>query len=546
MKEIELPDGSIGEFPDEMDDNAIASVLRKQYGSQPAPVEPPKQSRKDSILARFGRGLADPSVAAAQLVGKGLTAINVPYGREITDTYKQMENQYQADRAASGETGTDWARIAGNVVSPTNLAAVGKIPMAGSLGQKVIGSAAAGEIAGALTPAYDDNFAKQKAGQIALGGIIGGALQPVASGLGRIISPKASMNPELQLLKSEGVQPTIGQALGGIVNALEEKLQSVPIMGDMISVARKRANKGVEQAAFNRALKPIGQKLPEGLSGNDAVAFTEQALRDKYDDVLGKIGAIKPDEKFNAKTLELKSMVDGLKMPDAEKQKFALALDDVMSSVDDNGVITSDAYKALESSLGSQASMLGRSQNIYEAKMAPAVKQLQQNLKEMLDRQAGDLSGELKNANAGWANFKRVQKAASSVGSESGQFTPAQLQAAVKATDKSKDKAAFARGNALMQDLSGAAKNVLGSKVPNSGTAERLMYGAGALGSGFVNPAIPVGLTAGAGAYTAPIQNALVKLATERPDLAPQIAERLNALAAPATAGFIPNRMGNQ
>jgi len=511
--------------------------------SQPAPAAQ-KVSRKDSFLSKVVRGMADPSVAAAQLVGKGLTAAGVGYGQEITDTYKTMEDQYQARRAASGDTGTDWARIAGNIASPTNIGIFGKIPIKGTMGQKVIGSMAAGEVAGLLTPAYDENFAKQKAGQVALGGAVGGLIQPVASGIGRVISPKASQNAELALLKKEGVQPTIGQALGGRAASLEEKMQSVPVMGDMISIARQRANQGVETAAINRALKPIGQSLPKGLRGNDAIAFTEQALKDKYDDVLGRIGAITPDEQFNTKVLELKGMVDNLKMPEAEKQKFALALDDVMASVDDSGVITSDAYKTLESSLGSQASMLGKSQNVYEAKMAPAVKQLQQNLKDMLDRQAGDLSGELKKANSGWANFKRVQKAASGVGTESGQFSPAQLQSAVKAMDKSKDKAQFAKGQALMQDLSGAAKNVLGSKVPNSGTAERLLYGAGALGSGFVNPAIPAGLGAGAAAYTSPVQNALVKLATERPDLAPQIAERLNALAAPATAGFIPNRMG--
>jgi hypothetical protein len=71
------------------------------------------------------------------------------------------------------------------------------------------------------------------------------------------------------------------------------------------------------------------------------------------------------------------------------------------------------------------------------------------------------------------------------------------------------------------------------------------MYAAGALGSGAINPAIPASLGAGAAAYTSPVQKALVKLATERPELAPQIAERLNALAAPATAGFIPNRMSD-
>jgi hypothetical protein len=41
MREIELPDGSIGEFPDEMDDESIAGVLRQQFGGpQPQPGAP--------------------------------------------------------------------------------------------------------------------------------------------------------------------------------------------------------------------------------------------------------------------------------------------------------------------------------------------------------------------------------------------------------------------------------------------------------------------------------------------------------------------------
>ena len=65
--------------------------------------------------------------------------------------------------------------------------------------------------------------------------------------------------------------------------------------------------------------------------------------------------------------------------------------------------------------------------------------------------------------------------AASSVAAKDGVFTPAQLHAAVKAKDKSMDKGAFARGNALMQDLSSAGKNVLPSNIPDSGTAGRLL-----------------------------------------------------------------------
>ena len=54
-------------------------------------------------------------------------------------------------------------------------------------------------------------------------------------------------------------------------------------------------------------------------------------------------------------------------------------------------------------------------------------------------------------------------------------FYPAQLNNAAKALDKSKDKRAFSEGTALMQDLTGPAKQVMPSSIPDSGTAGRTL-----------------------------------------------------------------------
>ncbi|MEG7603096.1 hypothetical protein, partial [Listeria monocytogenes] len=89
--------------------------------------------------------------------------------------------------------------------------------------------------------------------------------------------------------------------------------------------------------------------------------------------------------------------------------------------------------------------------------LGDAYKQLQSELRDLVTRSNPAHADELKAINTGWASFKRIQNAAAKVGSEEGVFTPAQLQNAVRALDRSKDKARFAEGNALMQDLSGAA-----------------------------------------------------------------------------------------
>jgi hypothetical protein len=538
--------------------------LSDLIAGRPAPVDPLSRTEK------VATGMMDPIHGGAQLLTKmlpeGVTKAGDQFNNWLADKTglvaripeggvdqmtREREAKYQQRRTAQGEEGLDAYRLTGNIVSPANLAIASRAPAAASLMGRMAAGAGLGAATSSLTPVTGDStgdFVDEKMKQVAAGGITGGLFPAVAAGLGRVISPNASKNASLDLLRSEGVRPTVGQTLGGWANAAEEKLQSVPIMGDMISRARRSANSDFERAAFNRALKPIGQELPKGLTGRDAVVATETALKDKYDDVLGKIGALKPDQAFNDKVDRLQTMVSGYVMPKAEKAKFASAVNDLKAALDDNGVMTSEAFKSLESSLGTDARKLASSTNIYEGKMAGAVKQLQEELRDMLGRQAGSHASDLKAVNTGWANFKRVQNAASKLGAEEGEFTAAQFQNAVRAMDKSKDKGAFARGNALGQDLGDAGKKVLGSKVPDSGTPGRLMMsGLTAGGAGMaINPAIPAGLAAGGALYTQPAQRALVYALTQRGASADAIAEilrknsvLLGGAAAPLGAGLL-------
>jgi hypothetical protein len=144
-------------------------------------------------------------------------------------------------------------------------------------------------------------------------------------------------------------------------------------------------------------------------------------------------------------------------------------------------------------------------------------------------------AAELKAINTGYANFKRVQRAAAGLGAEDGIFSPAQLQSAVKAGDRSKDKSKFARGEALMQDLSEPGKAVLGNKVPDSGTPYRTLaaLGLGGAGAGYagVDPTTIGGAALIPLAFTRPGKNALAALLARRPDSAEPVANALRRLA---------------
>lgn len=546
---------------------AKSQEVEPQIKPKPQPKQPQVQTNDLPFSDRFFRGWRDPIDGGAQLLEKGLNSVapnlvsninsannwladktglvaRLPEGG-VSQFNQEIENQYQASRGSNAGK-FDGGRLAGNIVNPTNIVIAARAPAAASLlGRAAVGGAT-GATSAALNPVYgeDQNYWSEKGKQVGLGSLVGTSLPFATAGIKRIISPNASTNQQVQQLMKEGVKPTVGQTLGGWAANTEEKLQSVPILGDMISRARNVANDTFSNATFKRALDPIGETLPKGLKGRDAVIYTENAIKNKYDSVLNKIGAITPDDSFNANVANLTSMVKNLDMPTAEKQKFMQAITTISQSMDKRGVMTSDAFKALESSLGQDAAKLSMSPNIYDGKLAPAVKQLQVELRDMLKRQAGSYADELQSANSGWANFKRVQNASSKLGAENGEFTPAQFQNAVRALDKSKDKAAFARGNALGQDLGDAGKAVLTGKVPDSGTATRLAYGVGAIGTGAISPIIPAGLTVGAAAYSQPAQNILRHLVATRPAYAPMVAnsvDQFGVLAAPMASGLLQN-----
>ena len=144
------------------------------------------------------------------------------------------------------------------------------------------------------------------------------------------------------------------------------------------------------------------------------------------------------------------------------------------------GTMSAETMKAAESELGRLARQFGSSADGAQRGLADAIREVQSLLRGAVERSAGpEAAAELQAANTAWANFVRIQDAASRIGAKDGIFTPAQLTAAVRAKDGSGRKAAFARGDALMQDLAEAGKSVMPSSVPDSGTASRIFTGGG-------------------------------------------------------------------
>ncbi|MBK7459840.1 MAG: hypothetical protein IPJ42_15955, partial [Betaproteobacteria bacterium] len=419
-----------------------------------------------SVLDRFKMGMIDPIQGGAQLLTKALPDSVVNAGNRannwIADNLglvarlpeggvDQQTRERETDYQQRKPEGFDWARLAGNVASPVNLAMGAGAAQASTLPLRMGAGAATGAAAASMTPVGDGDFWAEKGQQAAIGGVMGGAVPAAVAGMSRMISPRASVNPDMAALKAAGVHPTIGQTLGGMSNRVEEKAISLPIVGDAIASARNRATGELNRAVANRALEPIGAKVPDGLQGRELVAAVQSKLSDAYETLLPKL-TVRADKTFNQEVSSLRGMVaNGSIDPNAAKTFQRILQNDVLGKFKGQQALTGQTMKAVESDLGQKIAQLGGSTDADARLVADALREVQSSLRGLVQRNNPQFADELTAINKGWANFKRLERAASSVGAEDGMFSAAQLQNAVKALDRSKDKGKFARGQAFMQ-----------------------------------------------------------------------------------------------
>jgi hypothetical protein len=361
-----------------------------------------------------------------------------------------------------------------------------------------------------------------------------------------MVSPM--VDPGVRALMAEGITPTVGQILGGGFKRAEEGLTSIPVIGDFIKSAQARAAENVNRAAINRALTPINEKLPADFKGRDAIRFASEKLDDAYGTLLPKMTVVQ-DTPFQTAISNLRNMVDGGAINQASKDFFNKWIDgNVLNKFQGQGAVTGQTLKQVQSDLRETINRLGASTDADQRLIGDALKEAQDQVRQLVTRNNPQFSKELKAIDTGYANFKRVEAAAALSGAEAGIFSPAQLQSAVRTMDKSKDKSKFATGEALMQDLSEPAKTILGNKLPDSGTPYRslaaLIASGGAGAAGY--PAIAGGLLAGPALYSAPGQRLAAAALTARPAGAAAVANQLRANQGIKTGTLAANQLANQ
>jgi hypothetical protein len=375
-------------------------------------------------------------------------------------------------------------------------------------------------------------------------------------------------------LSREGVTLTPGQMMGGTAQRIEDAMTSVPVVGDAIREAKIRGVDSFDRAAINRTIAPVGAQLaPNATMGRGAVAAADQEISDAYTRALGGV-QIAPDAQY---ANDLAQVAQTANLTGAQREQLNVVLGDIQTRF--GGQVPGDLWKVIDSDIGKAIRAADNaSQNAPGGRaLIEALQSLKQAHVGLLARTAPQARAGVQAADEATANLARVRQASQYAGTSArgGTFSPADLNRAVLSGDSSAGNRAFARGDALMQDLTDPAMAVLPATVPDSGTPFRAMAMAGGPAAvfgqlGWATPEqmiIGLGsLGVGAAAYSRPVQAAINALyrakspgqvrevlgalgqeAARNPQLAPVYEEIVRALGAPLPASSgRPSPQGRQ
>lgn len=513
----------------------------------------PKTSMMDDFSSALGHHLANPLHGTAQFIENGVdyAASKFPdnsVSRAIHNTVaqdnqamNQREQDYQAStpNSPSAYTGATVGEVAPFAVSGVTqgIQSVGNAAMKlmpTSLGKfipQAIGGAAQGATIATAQPVTKEGDYWDNKGNQEKYGAVGGAAGPTAiNGLASVIAPSASK--AYNSLANSGVKTTLGQRLGGAMNSMEEKAQSLPIVGDFIAKARGRALDSWNASTLNEVVSSIGGKVTA--TGHEGVAQAGDMVSAAYNKGKNMLGGFSVDPQASKGLSTLgQGVIDATNLTPQGKNAFNKMMDLVKQQISPNGSMLANGYKEIDSKLTKEIASYSGSTDAYQKNLGDAFKQLQAVITDNAKRANPAAASLIDNADMAWAKLVRVEGAAKAAASNkvnTGVFTPSQLMSAVRGADQSVRDRSTARGDALMQGWAQDGLKVLGDKVPNSGTFDRganaALIAALAANPHYIAPAA-IGIGAGSAMYSPLGQKMAIGLTTRRPPQAQSLANML-------------------
>lgn len=487
MIEVELPDGSIAEFDPGTPPDTIKAAVQKHISR--------------SAANRYaGKDVGEVGTAMQALGGAKQTWDKYAMGLKdlFTDLTPEDKALLEEGKAFVKNTGpaSTVGQIGGEIAMTAAPAAKAAkifqraLPVAKSLAPwlATAGTSAASE---ALKAPDEGETRGENAMTGAVTGLVG---QGVATVGGKAIGGIAQKSREAMALPPKVAdEATLGQladrktVLGQAVSRAEEGLKSLPLVGSMISNARTRGVDAWRGDVLSKA-SPDGFTVPKTETTREAIEKIGNEFSTRYKAVLAgqpvkplpafekRVMSVITDPKSGllpAQQAEIKKLVDGYyenMFQITPQNPFGKAAD-AATAKDFEAFLTKMAsnYKRASSSSPQAPAMAKALEDIEDAWTIAYRSQMPTQVRKALNP-----------LDAKYAPFKTVERAASYVGNEGGDFTTSQLLNSVKARTT---MPRFARSQGLLQKDAEAGKAVFGDKLPDSGTTERATLAAFGLGA---------------------------------------------------------------
>ena len=457
-----------------------------------------------SLGEQFWQGPKQLLTKAANKLG---WASDADVANQAQDVASRRQDQALLQQAPGGTAGNAAGLIAGAVL-PT----------------KVLKAPALLENAPGIAKAAQTVLAPRTLTQAPISGGVLGGVQPTAPGesnltnategalfqtmgvgggnlLARGALPLPNTTPEAKFLLNQGIVPTPGQAaqrnlVGRLVSGAEEKAQSIPIIGDIITSARNRALDETRAAAMKTAGYRGGVGTPtDFINAGKNLSQSFEKIAPGTNIPLGRDWTIK-------------TFIDAVKAPgislNPDGNRTVLEQLDNIYNRTKNGKLSGAEYAKTREDLGKQGRSFLSSPMPYDRATGKALLSVQNTLDDAFEKARPDLADEIQLTRQRYGNLKILEDAAQNATKEgSVKFTPGQLQAAVNRA--ALNNHALATGTAKLKDLSNAMVS-LDTKLPNSGSVDRFL-GAGALaglaGANYTGMVDPVGSSLGLGGVAA-------------------------------------------
>jgi hypothetical protein len=493
-----------------------------------------------SAPIRAGMSLAKPVVGAAEWAG-----ISAP-SKAVLGIDKGIAEQTGPISTGASFAGDIYGfNKLGNLATKVAPAAM-KVP---AWLKPILGGAAVGAVQPTGKAMGEEGFLPEKSTDIGVGAALGPLAEKVVKGAGSVLSPQLQRLKELTAQGIDTSKLTLGQTLGGGAQKFENFLQAVPLGGvkplvksgresldeqfsakkvnfenlldqfknkkvnevnlafdnakfnleksglnstgkldDYISLMREGLTKKHEDFSlpiFNKVLSNIGQQLPKGIKGNDAVDYVQKAVGTGYDDALQTIKSVNltPNrmQEFND-ILERAQAEFGDAAPDLFKQLKTDINTKILGNFANSTSIPSAKWHTIFKEIGDK-SFGKRDASGFDRDYGKSLYEAQGVLKGMAED--ADPTGAIKRVNAAHSELQIPQRAAgylTAVKARSGAFTPEEL---LKASAKESSEKAFSAGNAPYQKLAKESldrmqteKTILENKIKSlSGTKSNKLDG---------------------------------------------------------------------